>query len=122
MTSPELAEEVLGDLDLLRARDPRGLLPAVAAAGAQVRETARLTAEAGLERVTAGGRPRGLVIVARREGAVAASVLRALLGPGSPVTVDVAASELVCPTCSRAFPVRDGIPVLLLDEARQRPA
>jgi uncharacterized protein len=38
------------------------------------------------------------------------------------LTVDVEASELVCPTCSRAFPVRDGIPVLLLDEARQRPA
>ena len=33
---------------------------------------------------------------------------------------DVEASELVCPTCSRAFPVRDGIPVLLLDEARHR--
>ncbi|SDX48895.1 phospho-glucose isomerase C-terminal SIS domain-containing protein [Modestobacter sp. DSM 44400] len=89
MTSPELAEKVLDDLDLLRARDPRGLLPAVAGAGAQVRETARLTGEASLERVTAGGRPRGLVIVARREGAVAASVLRALLGPSSPVTVDV---------------------------------
>jgi hypothetical protein len=89
VTSPELAEEVLDDPELLRARDPRGLLPAVAGAGAQVRETARLTAEAGLERVTGGGRPRGLVIVARREGAVAASVLRALLGPSSPVTVDV---------------------------------
>ncbi|HZH23177.1 MAG TPA: SIS domain-containing protein [Geodermatophilus sp.] len=89
MTSPELAEEVLDDLELLRVRDPRGLLPAVAGAGAQVRETARLTEEAGLERVTAGGRPRGLVIVARREGAVAAQVLRALLGPASPVTVDV---------------------------------
>jgi hypothetical protein len=89
MTSPELAEEVLDDLDLLRARDPRELLPAVAGAGAQVRETARLTEEAGLSRATAGGRPRGLVIVARREGAVAASVLRALLGPASPVTVDV---------------------------------
>jgi hypothetical protein len=89
MTSPELAEEVLDDLDVLRARDPRGLLPAVAGAGAQVRETARLTEEAGLERVTEGGRPRGLVIVARREGAVAASVLRALLGPTSPVTVDI---------------------------------
>src|SRR4051794_8514759 len=89
MTSPELAEEVLDDLGLLQARDPRGLLPAVAGAGAQVRETARLTEEAGLERVTAGGRPRGLVIVGRREGAVAASVLRALLGPASPVTVDV---------------------------------
>jgi hypothetical protein len=89
MTSPELAEEVLDDLELLRARDPRGLLPAVAGAGAQVRETARLTEEAGLDRVTGGGRPRGIVIVARREGAVAGSVLRALLGPASPVTVDV---------------------------------
>ncbi|GAB3363599.1 SIS domain-containing protein [Modestobacter lapidis] len=89
MSSAELAEEVFDDLDLLRSRDPRGLLPAVAGAGAQVRETARLTGEVGLERVTAGGRPRGLVIVARREGAVAAMVLRALLGPASPVTVDV---------------------------------
>ncbi|MCV2488604.1 RpiR family transcriptional regulator [Geodermatophilus sp. YIM 151500] len=89
MTSPELAEEVLDDLDVLRARDPRGLLPAVAGAGAQVRETARLTEEAGLDRVTAGGRPRGLVVVARREGAVAARVLRALLGASSPVAVDV---------------------------------
>src|SRR5918911_2858262 len=89
MTSPEIAEEVLDDLDVLRARDPRGLLPAVAGAGAQVRETARLTEEAGLGRVTEGGRPRGLVIIARREGAVAAQVLRALLGPASPVTVDV---------------------------------
>ena len=40
----------------------------------------------------------------------------------SPLTVDVEASELVCATCSRAFPVRDGIPVLLLDEARHRGA
>ncbi len=89
MTSPELAEEVLDDPDMLRARDPRGLLPAVAGAGAQVRETARLTEEAGLGRVTSGGRPRGLIIVARREGAVAARVLRALLGSSSPVAVDV---------------------------------
>ncbi|MDT0275143.1 SIS domain-containing protein [Blastococcus goldschmidtiae] len=89
MIPPELAEEVLDDLDVMRARDPRSLLPAVAGAGAQVRETARLTRETGLARITDGGRPRGLVIVARREGAVAASVLRALLGPASPVTVDV---------------------------------
>src|SRR3954452_20306253 len=89
VTGPEFAEEVLDDLELLRARDPRGLLPAVAGAGAQVRETARLTEEAGLGRVTGGGRPGGLVIVARREGAVAASVLRALLGSSSPVAVEV---------------------------------
>jgi hypothetical protein len=89
VTGPEFAEQVLDDLQLLRARDPRELLPAVAGAGAQVRETTRLTGEAGLGRVTESGRPRGLVIVARREGAVAASVLRALLGPRSPVTIDV---------------------------------
>jgi Bacterial phospho-glucose isomerase C-terminal SIS domain len=89
MTTPEFAEEVLDDLQLLRARDPQGLLPAVAGAGAQVRETARLTAEADLSRVTAAGRPRGLVVVGRREGAVAGAVLRALLGPAAPVTVDV---------------------------------
>ncbi|MGY2081825.1 Trm112 family protein [Modestobacter sp. SYSU DS0657] len=40
----------------------------------------------------------------------------------TPLTLDVPAAELVCPTCSRAFPVRDGIPVLLLDEARLRPS
>ena len=38
----------------------------------------------------------------------------------TPLTVDEAAGELVCGTCHRAFPVRDGIPVLLLDEARTR--
>ena len=36
----------------------------------------------------------------------------------SPLTVDEAAGELLCTTCDPAFPVRDGIPVLLLDEAR----
>jgi uncharacterized protein len=40
----------------------------------------------------------------------------------SALTVDEQASELVCTTCDRAFPVRDGIPVLLLDEARRRSA
>jgi uncharacterized protein YbaR (Trm112 family) len=34
--------------------------------------------------------------------------------------VDVEAGELVCPTCDRGFRVVDGIPDLLLDEARQR--
>jgi len=33
--------------------------------------------------------------------------------------VDEPASELVCTTCGLAYPVRDDIPVLLIDEARR---
>jgi len=32
---------------------------------------------------------------------------------------DDVAEELVCTRCRRAYPVRDDIPVLLVDEARQ---
>jgi hypothetical protein len=32
---------------------------------------------------------------------------------------DAAASELVCTSCGLAYPVRDNIPVLLVEEARQ---
>ena len=37
------------------------------------------------------------------------------------LAVDDAAGELVCTSCGLAYPVRDDIPVLLVDEAR-RPA
>lgn len=35
----------------------------------------------------------------------------------APVQVDAARHLLVCTACKRGFPVRDGIPVMLLDEA-----
>jgi len=35
------------------------------------------------------------------------------------LTPDDAASELVCDNCGLAYPVRDDIPVLLIDEARR---
>jgi uncharacterized protein YbaR (Trm112 family) len=35
------------------------------------------------------------------------------------LNVDDAASELVCTGCGYAYPVRDNIPVLLVDEARK---
>jgi len=34
---------------------------------------------------------------------------------------DDAAAELVCTSCGYAYPVRDDIPVLLVDEARRPP-
>ncbi len=37
----------------------------------------------------------------------------------SSLAVDDAAGELVCTGCHLAYPVRDDIPVLLVDEARQ---
>ncbi len=37
----------------------------------------------------------------------------------SPLRVDEVAEELVCTGCALAYPVRDDIPVLLVDEARK---
>jgi hypothetical protein len=39
-----------------------------------------------------------------------------------PVEPDDAAEALVCTYCRTSFPVRDGIPVMLLDEATPGPA
>jgi len=37
------------------------------------------------------------------------------------VEADEAANEIVCTACASRFPVRDGIPVMLLDEATPGP-
>ena len=37
----------------------------------------------------------------------------------APLRADEAAEELVCTGCGLAYPVRDDIPVLLVDEARR---
>ncbi len=35
------------------------------------------------------------------------------------LTVNVATAELVCQECGAAYPVREGLPVMLIDEARE---
>lgn len=40
----------------------------------------------------------------------------------APVVPDPETGELVCQECGAAFPVRDGIPVMLWDEARRDPS
>ena len=39
----------------------------------------------------------------------------------APLEVDASEDRLVCTTCRASFEVRDGIPVLLLDQARPGP-
>ena len=35
------------------------------------------------------------------------------------LTTDATTGELICDECGAAYPVRDGLPVMLIDEARE---
>lgn len=54
--------------------------------------------------------------------AIDAQLLEILACPDThhaPLTYDEQAQTLTCTECERIFEIRDGIPVLLLDEARR---
>ena len=76
-------QDRLDDLALLEASDPGGVLRQVASAAAQVRTSARATAETDLGRVISAGRPRSIVVVGMGGSGVAGEVLAAVCGPGS---------------------------------------
>ena len=84
-----VSPEPLDDVAALEARDPAGMLRAIATSGAQVREAALLAAEAGVARLADDGRPRAVVVVGMGGSAVAGDVLSAVAGPALPVPLVV---------------------------------
>ena len=77
------AQERLDDLSILEGADPGGVLRQVASAAAQVRNSARVTAETDLGTVISAGRPRSIVVTGMGGSGVAGEVLAAVCGPGS---------------------------------------
>lgn len=47
------------------------------------------------------------------------TLLSIIVCPGCHGALAEEGAELICAGCGNAYPVRDGIPVLLLDEARK---
>ncbi|WP_457252491.1 SIS domain-containing protein [Pedococcus sp. P5_B7] len=75
--------------EALTALDSHQTLRALATSGAQVREAVSLSAEAGIERVGGGERPRSVLVASLGGSAVVCDVLELLAEPGSPVPVSV---------------------------------
>ncbi|MET7706876.1 SIS domain-containing protein [Micromonospora sp. NPDC005413] len=80
-------EALLDDPEALAERDPGGMLRHTASAGAQVRESAALAAEANLAVLADDGRPRAVVIAGIGTAGRTGDVLATVAGPRCPVPV-----------------------------------
>ncbi|WP_089011063.1 SIS domain-containing protein [Micromonospora inositola] len=80
-------ESLLDDPDALAEHDPGGMLRFTASAGAQVRESAALAAEANLSLLADEGRPRAVVIAGIGTAGRTGDVLATVAGPRCPVPV-----------------------------------
>ena len=80
-------EALLDDPSRLIAADQSGMLRALASAGAQVRESAALAAEANLASIADEGRPRAVVVAGVGTAARTCDVLETVAGPRCPVPV-----------------------------------
>ncbi|SCL54120.1 phospho-glucose isomerase C-terminal SIS domain-containing protein [Micromonospora citrea] len=80
-------EALLDDQDALVAHDPGDMLRHTASAGAQVRESAALAAEANLQVLADEGRPRAVVIAGIGTAGRTGDVLATVAGPRCPVPV-----------------------------------
>jgi len=77
----------LDDVAAIEAADPGGMLRQVASSAAQIREAARLTAEAGLDSLAEEGRPRAIVVTGMGGSGISGDVLAAVCGIGCPVPI-----------------------------------
>ncbi|WP_300406324.1 Trm112 family protein [Nocardioides sp.] len=50
---------------------------------------------------------------------VSPALLEIIVCPDCHGSLDLTGAELVCQSCGLAYPIRDDIPVLLVDEARR---
>lgn len=80
-------EALLDNPDALAANDPGGMLRATASAGAQVRESAALAAEANLGLLADDGRPRAVVVAGVGTAARTGEILATVAGSRCPVPV-----------------------------------
>ncbi|MET8119051.1 SIS domain-containing protein [Micromonospora sp. NPDC005291] len=80
-------EALLDDPEALAEHDPGGMLRHTASAGAQVRESAALAAEANLAVLADDGRPRAVVIAGIGTAGRTGDVLATVAGPRCPVPI-----------------------------------
>ncbi|AGZ39434.1 SIS domain-containing protein [Actinoplanes friuliensis] len=88
LTGRRVADEsLLEDEKTMLENDPGGMLRATASAGAQVRESAALAAEANLTVLADEGRPRAVVVAGIGTAGLTGSILATVAGPRCPVPV-----------------------------------
>jgi glucose/mannose-6-phosphate isomerase len=88
LTGRRVADEsLLDDEKIILGNDPGGMLRATASAGAQVRESAALAAEANLVTLAEEGRPRAVVVAGIGTAGLTGSILATVAGPRCPVPV-----------------------------------
>ena len=83
----EVDDALLDNRAALEAFDPGQMLRHTASAGAQVRESAALAAEANLTSIADEGRPRAVVVAGQGTAARTGDILATVAGPRCPVPV-----------------------------------
>ncbi|HVB27956.1 MAG TPA: SIS domain-containing protein [Mycobacteriales bacterium] len=87
MTDLPTVEDLLDDPAAVAAGDPGEMLHAVATSGAQVRAAVATARDVDWSELTAGGRPRAVVVAGMGGSGIAGDVLAALVAPSAPAVV-----------------------------------